>query len=109
MAILNNVWRFQCDTNGEDDPTVQAFLKKTLVDPDTGETFDKQDVTPVNMKFSELAGGLRDLIDASKVSAVAETQKAEVGRLRIDTEAQPVPLTRSRTKRKVSRKLKRRA
>lgn len=73
MAIAKNVWRFQCDPNGEADPTVQVFLRKTTtVD---GEEFVINDMTPVPMKFSELVGGLTDLVDAVKVEAKREEIK----------------------------------
>ena len=74
MAISKSIWRFQCDPNGEADPTVQVFLKKTTtVD---GQEFVILDTTPVPMKFSELAG-LADLVDATKIGAKAESIKAQ--------------------------------
>jgi hypothetical protein len=76
MAILKNVWRFQCDPNGDADPTVQVFLKKTTtVD---GQEFVINDMTAVPMKFSELTGGLSDLVNATKISAKADSIKAEL-------------------------------
>lgn len=81
MAILKNVWRFQCDpADGDADPTVQVFLKRTVtVD---GEEMVVRDTTPIPMRFSELAGGLPDLLDIAKISAKAESIKsAEVALL----------------------------
>lgn len=75
MAILKDVWRFQCDPNGDSDPTVQVFLRKrTTVE---GEDFVINDTNPVSMKFSELTGGLKDLVDAVKIAAKADEIKAQ--------------------------------
>jgi hypothetical protein len=64
MAISKSIWRFQCDPNGEADPTVHVFLREeTTVD---GKTFVNNSTSAVPMKFSELAG-LSDLVSVSKI------------------------------------------
>lgn len=74
MPISKNIWRFQCDPNGDPDPTVLVYLRsRTTVD---GVDFVQDSMTPVPMKFSELTGGVSDLVNVAKISAKADQIKA---------------------------------
>ncbi len=59
MAISADVWRFQCDPNGDPDPVVQVFLRRQVTLAD-GTMIATNDTNPVPMRFSEL-GSMGDL------------------------------------------------